>query len=203
MGPDGQERAQIDEHVLGRARDEKQQEQKELHVCLVPQKMVFCQNGSVDGSGSRGTHAVINCGAGKAHAQKAQGQPSPGTVQKPRHQFHRFAGQHGHHHLQHLQAQKCQQAQKTAFVDKRNKRVPRILLRQHGPDLVSICNAEHGQRQQKRRAQCRARVFFYECHSYPRPVFPGAPPHQAVCAPVYSSRVPPACMIAFAASLPT
>ena len=34
-----------------------------------------------------------------------------------------------------------------------------ILLRQHGPDLVSICNAEHGQRQQKRRAHHRARVF--------------------------------------------
>ncbi len=58
-------------------------------------------------------------------------------------------------------------------------------------------------RQQKRRAQYRARVFFYKCHSYPRPVFPGASLHQAVCAPVYSSRVPPACMMAFAASLPT
>ena len=113
------------------------------------------------------------------------------------------AGEYVIHHLQHLQAQKCQQAQKTAVVDKRNKRIPRILLRQHGPDLVSICNAEHGQRQQKRRAQYRARVFFYERHSYPRPVFPGASLHQAVCAPVYSSRVPPACMMAFAASLPT
>lgn len=43
MGPDGQERAQIDEHVLGRARDEKQQKQKELHVCLVPQKWYFAR----------------------------------------------------------------------------------------------------------------------------------------------------------------